>query len=180
MCLWLGMAVILVGIDSDARNNSAAQKTNHATQEDAIREAVIGYQMGAWRGSGDKVERDAKEPRDKYIAKRLNSRICFVSINRKDPSDEFLKWFRGIPCTVKKVSDAIQTKDPDGGWVIDKKTEQRGIIFSANEIRWLKNTQVEVDGGYHCGGLCGAGEVFTVTLENGKWKVIADRMKWIS
>ncbi len=78
------------------------------------------------------------------------------------------------------MCDAKQTKKPDGGWVIDKKTKQPGIIFSANAIRWLKDSEVEVDGGYHCGGLCASGEVFTVVLENRKWRVIADRMKWIS
>jgi hypothetical protein len=178
--LLLGIATILGWSTSGACNNSVADETSRATQEDAIREAVIRYQMDGWGSSGDKVEQDAKDPRDKYIAKRLNSRVYFVSVNGKDPSDEFLKRFQGVPRTVKRMSDAKQTKKPDGGWVIDKKTKQPGIIFSANVIRWLNDSEVEVDGGYHCGGLCASGEVFTVTLENGKWKVIADRMKWIS
>jgi len=76
---------------------------------------------------------------------------------------------RGCPTRNKRRNPAASTK-----------TKQPGIIFSANAIRWLKDSEVEVDGGYHCGGLCASGEVFTVVLENRKWRVIADRMKWIS
>jgi hypothetical protein len=174
------MAIVLGGIAFAAGNNNAAEEPSRATEEDTIRETVIRYQMDGWASSGDKMERDAKEPLDKCVAKHLNSRIYFVSVNGKDPSVEFLRRFQGIPRTVKKMSDARQTKKPDGGWVIDRKTKQPGIIFSANEIRWLKNNEVEVDGGYHCGGLCASGEVFTVILENGKWTVTADRTNWIS
>jgi hypothetical protein len=73
----------------------------------------------------------------------------------------------------------MQTKK-FSGWVVDKKTKQPGIVFRADEIRWIKEGEVEVGGGYHCGGLCAAGDVFTVHLENGRWKVVAVRMEWIS
>ena len=75
------------------------------------------------------MEQDAKDPRDKYIAERLNSRVYFVSVNGKDPSDEFLKRFQGVPRTAKRMSDAKQTKKPGGGWVIDKKNQTARDYF---------------------------------------------------
>jgi hypothetical protein len=60
---------------------------------------------------------------------------------------------------------------------LTKKTKQLGIVFSADEIRWMKEGEVEVDGGYHCGGLCAAGDVFTVHFEDGRWKVVTARTK---
>ena len=74
------------------------------------------------------------------------------------------------------MSDAKQTKKPGG---IDKNQTARDY-FQCKCDSLLKDSEVEVDGGYHCGGLCASGEVFTVVLENRKWRVIADRMKWIS
>ncbi len=63
--LLLGMATILGWSTSGASNNSVAEETNRVAQEDAIREAVIRYQMDGWGSSGDKMEQDAKDPRDK-------------------------------------------------------------------------------------------------------------------
>ncbi len=64
--------------------------------------------------------------------------------------------------------------------VLDKKTKQRGIIFSADRIRWRGKDTAEVDGGYHCDGLCGAGITFKVKRERGKWVVKSENMSWIS
>jgi len=153
-------------------------RTRTATEDD-IREAVLRYQMLSWGSDGDKSERNAANDNEKAIAKRLNARVYFVSLNGKDPTDEFLKRLQDIPRNIKKASEGKQTKSFPG-WVIDKKNKQPGIVFSANEIRWTNENEVEVEGGYHCGGLCAAGDVFTVGFDEGKWKVLRVRMKWIS
>jgi hypothetical protein len=168
---------VLVAAHSKAQGTADAAR--HAAQENDIREAVIRYQMEEWAREGDKHEEDAKDKRDQAIAKQLNSRVFFVSIKGKDPSDEFLKRFQSVPRIVKKRSQA-KMNSPKMEWVTDKDTHQPGIILSADEIRWTKENEVEVEGGYHCGGLCAARDVFTVRLGNGRWKVIQARMKWIS
>jgi hypothetical protein len=147
--------------------------------EEDIREVVLRYQILSWGGDADKVEKNAATANDKAIAGRLNPRVYFISVNGKDPTDEFLKRLQDIPRNLKKASQAKQTKRFPG-WVVDKKTKAPGIVFSANEIRWRSDDEVEVEGGYHCGGLCAAGDVFAVGFADGKWKVLSVRMKWIS
>jgi hypothetical protein len=173
------VCAILLSFVPKAKAQDAPDTAKHAAQEEEIRGAVIRYQMEGWARDGDNNERDAKDKRDKAIAKQLNSRIFFVSINGKDPSDEFLKRFQDIPRIVKKRSRA-KMNSPHMEWVTDKDTHRPGIIFSADEIRWTKENEVEVDGGYHCGGLCAAGDVFTVRFKGEKWTVIQASLKWIS
>ena len=173
--LMMALTLFVLATNAQAPEDTAAR----AKQEDAIHEAVLRYQMQGWSSDGDKHEREATDPQERRIANRLNSRVYFLSVNKKDPSDEFLKRFQDFPRTIKKASEGMQTKKFPG-WVVDKRTKQPGIIFSADEIRWIKEDQVEVDGGYHCGGLCAAGDVFAVRLEHGIWKVVEARMKWIS
>jgi len=163
----------------DTRAQDSREDSRRAAQENDIREVVLRYQMLSWSSDGDRIENNAANDGDKAIARRLNSRVYFLSLQGKDPTDEFLKRFQDIPRTIKKASEGKQTKRFPG-WVVDKKTKQPGIVFSANEIRWTKDDEVEVEGGYHCGGLCAAGDVFTIAFSDGKWKVLSVRMKWIS
>ena len=70
-----------------AVNVSAAQESaERIKQNDDIREAVLRYQMNAWASDADKIERDAKSVSDAAIAKQLNSRVFFISVDGKDPS----------------------------------------------------------------------------------------------
>jgi hypothetical protein len=177
LTLHMTMIVTLTVGFSEALAQNPPNGPARAAQEDAIREAVLRYQMEGWARDGDKSEAEAQDANDKAIAKRLNARVYYLSVNRKDPSEELLKRFRDFPRTIKKVSESTHTKRL---WVADKKTKQPGIIFSADEIHWITDDQVEVDGGYYCGGLCAAGDVFTVNFDHGTWKVTKAVMKWIS
>lgn len=157
----------------------AQEAAKRSALEDDIREAVLQRLMQDWAHGGDKNEADAKDRIEKGVAKELNFKIFFVSVNHKDPTDDFLNRFQNIPRTLKKVSAAKISK----GFrmpVVDRKTQQHGIIFSADSIRWLEETHVEVQGGYHCNGLCGAGYTFDLELENGKWIIKKEIMNWIS
>jgi hypothetical protein len=151
----------------------------HAATEDDIRETVLRHQMEDWIQELNKAEADAKEKSEKEIAHDLNFKFFFVEINGKDPSDDFMKRFQGIPRIVRKSSSAEIAKVMRMP-VVDKETQERGIIFSADEIRWLGKNHVKVDGGYHCDGLCGAGYTFDLRLENGKWNLKKQRMNWVS
>lgn len=172
-------AVMLLSISivAQSKTQNDIQPATRGRQEDDIREAVIRYQMEGWMRDGDKNEKEAKDARDKLIAKQLNSRIFFVSVNGKDPSDEFLKRFQNIPRAIKKQS---RVKPGLNRWVTDKDTNRNGIVFRADGIRWINESEVEVEGGYHCGSLCAAGDVFSLRLESGRWNVVQVRGKWIS
>jgi len=148
-------------------------------QEDDIREAVLRKQMLEWFRGGDKSESEAKTKTEREVARYLNFKIFFVSVGKKDPSDDFLKRFADFPRVVKRRSEAEISKQ-ERMPVVDRKTRERGIIFYIDSIRWLNDTSVEVEGGYHCDGLCGAGITFKVGFANGKWVVKSEAMKWIS
>jgi hypothetical protein len=64
--------------------------------------------------------------------------------------------------------------------VVDKSYGERGIIFSADKVHWRSKGSAEVEGGYHCNGLCGAGLRFRVKRQHGKWVVMSSKMEWIS
>jgi len=172
VCL-LALAVLL----SPAYCQSPAADTKLADKQD-IYAAVIGHQMEEWVKGGEKSVAEAKDEDERSIAKRLNFEIFFVSIEGKDPSDDFINRFRDIPRTIKKASSEEPNKGPHTP--VDKSTHRTGIVFSADTIRWLSENSAEVEGGYYCGGLCAAGITFKVIRENGKWIIKNSHMNWIS
>lgn len=167
---------LLAGAAKSQGNPEAA--TRAASEED-IREAVLRYQMEDWIRTVDKDEAEAKNPADKEAAQHYNFKIFFIETNGMDPTDDFMKRFHGIPRILKKSSYSEVAKVMRMP-IVDKETQERGIIFSADGIRWLGKNRVKVDGGYHCDGLCGADYTFDVRFEKGRWVVTKARMNWIS
>jgi hypothetical protein len=47
-------------------------------------------------------------------------------------------------------------------------------------ITWLSGTTATVNGGYYEGNVSSSGSVYTVSKENGAWKVVKDQMTVIS
>jgi len=135
--------------------------------------------MEDWIKSSDKNEAEAKDDDDKAIAKRLNFKIFFVSVEGQDPSDEFMARFKDVPRIVKKLSGSEIGKVQRMP-VVDKSSGERGIIFLANKVHWRSKDSADVEGGYHCNGLCGAGLRFRVKRKNGKWIVMSSKMEWVS
>jgi hypothetical protein len=56
----------------------------------------------------------------------------------------------------------------------------RGLIFTVGDIKWVSATEVEVAGGYYEGGLSASGNVYRLKSVEGGWKVVEDKMEWIS
>ncbi len=56
----------------------------------------------------------------------------------------------------------------------------RGLIFTVGDITWVSATEIEVAGGYYEGGLSASGNVYRLKRAEGVWKVIEDKMEWIS
>lgn len=143
------------------------------------RVTIIRKQMEDWIKNADKDEADAKDEDDKAIARRLNFKVFFVSIEGKDPSDDVLARFKDIPRVTKKASES-EIGEVQRMPVVDKSSGERGIRFWADKVRWRGKDSADVEGGYHCDGLCGAGIRFRVKRKNGKWVVTSSKMEWIS
>jgi hypothetical protein len=169
----LSLALLLRPVSSQ----SPAADSKRVDEQD-IYAAVIRHQMEEWVKNGEKSVDEAKDEDRQSIAKRINSKIFFVSIAGKDPSDDFINRFHDIPRTIEKASSEEPNKGPHSP--VDKSTHRTGIIFSADTIRWLGEDSAELEGGYYCGGLCAAGITFEVKRENGKWSVKGSHLKWIS
>jgi hypothetical protein len=170
----LSSSILSSWSQSKDTDNSSAQ----AKEEQDIYTAVIRYQMENWIRSSEKNESEAKSDGDKAIARRLNFKVFFVSIDGHDPSDELMSRLSDLPRTIKKASFEKPAKGPHGP--TDKVTGKTGIVFSAHTIRWSGKDSAELEGGYYCGGLCAAEYTFKVKREDGKWVVQSSRMSWIS
>jgi hypothetical protein len=92
--------------------------------------------------------------------------IFFLSIDGKDPTNEFMERFSG-PLLVKKVSGSHVTD----GWLRDRTTGKRAMLLSLGGVRRLGPNVFEVKGGSYCGARCADGGVYRVAKRNGHWLV---------
>ena len=138
---------------------------DRAIQEDEIREAVFRYRIST-----------------RYA--EFSQAPSFLSINGKDPSDEFMARFAGLKPPAKKGSGAYVKEDPMAefrgdpnkrppleGMLRDRSNDKLAFALHIGEIGWITPTRVQVRGGTYCGWLCGDGGVFRVVKKNNKWLV---------
>jgi hypothetical protein len=160
-----------------AAGQSPSELLLRVKQEDDIREIVLRTQMVDWASRGGKSARDAKDANERKTAQDLNFRAFYVSVDKKDPSSEFLKRFTDIPRNIKKVSESTN----DGSLsVIDRKTREFGTIFYVGKINWIGLDTVDIEGGFRCGGRCGVGINYHLKLEKGHWAIQTQKTKWNS
>lgn len=108
---------------------------------------------------------------------KANAKGYYITIEKADPSPEFLGRFEGNSPPVKKGSHATSNKSEG---VVDKVTGERGLRFGAGRIEWLSETHVRLDATYYEAGLSAAGYTFELKLISDKWTVINRKMNWIS
>lgn len=141
-----------------------AEPANKAAEELDIREAAYRYQFGK-NASGQ----------------QQRAKSFYLSIDAgdqgRDPDDAFLARFAGNTPPVKKISECEMSADKG---VLDKKTGERGLIFSTGRIKWISDTEAEISGGYYEAGLSSSGNIYYLKKIDGKWKVTKDVMRWIS
>jgi hypothetical protein len=151
---------------------------------DDIRESVFRYQF--------------ENTDEALVNKNTSDIIYFISIGGVkrnqykdvDPSDSFMERFKSNIPLVKKVSRCttdilIILMDKKTGEkkvieVSDKETRRKGLIFRVNDITWLSDSEVLVEGSYFAGNLAGSGNTYRVILKDGKWVVVEDTIKWVS
>ena len=87
-----------------------------------------------------------------------------------------MKRFAGNKPPVKMVSECHAPADKG---VVDKKSGERGLIFNTGAIKWISDTEAEMEGGYYEGVLSSSGSTYYLKKVDGKWKVIKDELHWI-
>jgi hypothetical protein len=112
-------------------------------------EAVLRYQVKTWE---------------------LAANSYCVKVNGKDAQTTVQERFRPLPV---KVASACrkQTSQSVVMQVVDRSTGKQSVIFDMGEIRWPKQLEAEVDGGYLCGSLCMAGGTYHLAWDGGRWVV---------
>lgn len=102
------------------------------------------------------------------LEKRAKAYYLGIGLKTADPSDEFLKRFTNQKPPVKKRSAA--SVNPDKG-VLDKQTGERGAILRLYDVKWISESEAELEAGFYEIGNRGYKSTYTVKKENGKWKV---------
>jgi hypothetical protein len=69
----------------------------------------------------------------------------------------------------KKVSESYFKKDPSFDWLRDKSTDEKGILFSIKNIKWISFHEVEVRGGMYCGALCADAGTYRLEKRGQHW-----------
>jgi hypothetical protein len=90
----------LVPVETSAQTQT--DPSARTAQEDSIRETVLRYQMEGWANDGDKNEREAKDQQERNIARQLNSRVYFLSVNGKESQRRILEALPGLSSDYKK------------------------------------------------------------------------------
>jgi len=141
-------------------SGSAGQnKYPHLTADEKIRGAVFRYLIARDSSRSDKHD------------------VYCLSVSRGDPSGDLMQSFESSKPPVRKRSEC--SADSFKG-VTEKTTGKHGIIFNADEIRWISLALVEVSGGYYHDGLSASGNTYRLVKSKGTWKVVRDKLNWVS
>jgi hypothetical protein len=124
------------------------------SEQDQIREVVFRYQF-EHNVSGQK--------------QAANSYYLEVE-EGADPSPQLLAQFVGHHPPVQPVSASML--EAGTALVLDRETGLSGLIFRVDEIRWLGEDAVEVDGGYEEASESGSGNTYHVTRGEEDWQVV--------
>lgn len=93
-----------------------------------------------------------------------------------DPKAILLNHLSNISIMVKGVSQAIFI---DCCEYRDKTTNERGILFFTGPIRWISDTEAEVEAGYIFGGLSSHCLTYTVRMNDlAEWIIFSRRERW--
>jgi len=105
--------------------------------------------------------------------------VVFLTIDGKDPSDEFMTRFAMITPPVRKASGSYS--DSQGmSSLRDRSTKRRAILLEVGTIKWLSEDHVELNGGFYCGALCADAGIYEVVKKNGRWTVAGYKVEMVS
>ena len=138
--------------------SSSPHVSTQLSEEDQIREAVFRHQF-EYNASG--------------LGKAAN--VYFLSVEGyNDPSPLLLKQFDGHLPPVKPAS--ASGSEPGTAQVLDRDSGLPGLIFWIEEIRWVSDDKVEVEGGYEEASESGSRNVYHLRKDGGCWEVVGSQM----
>jgi len=143
-------------------------------QENDIREAVFRYQFAHNASASEFVGKN-----DVFYFLGFGS---LEDKNTKDPSDKFIRRFENNIPPVRKASqcEISQTEDKEYGSIKDKETKKKGLLFLIEDIYWVADKEVRVDGEYFHDGLASSGNTYRLKKKGNKWIVVEDISRWDS
>ena len=115
-----------------------------------------------------------------FVDHGVSKGTCYLSFQysegtkkeARDPPDEFLERFAGMPYTVKKLSQYR----PDAA----KSTQYLpGAVYGVGIMEWLDDRTARVEYSMYGGVMFGAGYAATVELKDGQWAVRSSRQLWV-
>jgi phytoene dehydrogenase-like protein len=150
--LTLLIVLLLCGCSSEPKDDT------QLSEEDQIRQAVFRYQF-EFNASG--------------LGKASNAYYLSVESNH-DPSLALLEQFEGHLPQVKPVS--ASELEAGTAQVTERESGLPGLIFRIEEISWLSNRQVEVEGGYEEASESGSVNIYRLEKTGDHWEVIEVQM----
>lgn len=139
---------------------------SRSAHEDDVLEAVFRHQFG-----------------DDASGLRWRARAFFLSVYEKDPSNNLMDRFEGHEPPLKRVSECEISAIAAGSsaiHVVDSNTGEPGLICRVKRIRWVSDTEAEVEGGYYAGGRAASGYLYRVVREGEEWVVKKETLQWVS
>jgi hypothetical protein len=101
----------------------------------------------------------------------------FLSVDGgADPPPELLLRFVREQPPVLPASMA----DSSGGHVKHKESGGRGMVLGVGSVTWLDENSADVEASWYIGPLASMGYTYRVTRADGRWRVTATRVNWIS
>ncbi len=116
-------------------------------------------------------------------AGQKNVDYYFLSIEKKDPTTEFLNRFQGEKPQVLPSSQAKFNPPPDQeslGGIIHQSLGGTGLKFGIGKIDWINKYKVSISWSYYENMLSGSFNVATLKLKNNAWVVTEDHLLKIS
>jgi hypothetical protein len=107
---------------------------------------------------------------------RFDRCTLFIFVEKKDPSDEFIRRLEDVGPTVKKGSEGRGLKL---GPLTPKTLGEVGWI-SVGGITWTSDTSVSVHWAYHAHQRASGGAPFIVVREKGRWVVKQIKNRWMT
>lgn len=151
-------ACLLALICSLAPFPSAPQE--RAKTEELIREATFRYQFG-------------HIPEEQ----RQRGKVYFLTVGGKgdDPTESLMQRFSDHKPPVKKFTLGEFTATVT---ILDNVTREQGILFRVKKVKWVSDTEVEVEGGWYESPKSASDNTYTLKLGKDGWTVTSDIVHW--
>jgi len=115
--------------------------------------------------------------------KKYSAFLALPTAKRKwrDPDEKFLSRLKDIKPRPQKFS--ARPHPPAGVYphqFVDKKSGKVIVVLRVGAITWVSDSEVQLDGGFYCGSLCGESFHYRVGNKAGRWTVTEAKLTSVS